>query len=163
MARLFLLITLVFSVTFSFGQKENEKDFYSYLQTQIKAASAKQDTIIIVDETGSCFGNTWKAVLKPQSNYTTVAFYVDKRVGNVTNASTSLFQAIIDTSYSLQTKRLLDNLESELKYLTDHLVINMPTEYSIEQGNTKRKFTLEKALGLYYWLRFNKSPYLAGQ
>jgi hypothetical protein len=162
MTRILLLIALVFSVTFSFGQKENEKDFYTYLRTQIKAASAKQDTIIIVDETGSCFGNTWKAVLKPQSNYTTVTFYVDKRVGNINN-STSSFQAIIDTSYSLQNRTLLDNLESEIKYLTDHLVINMPTEYSIEKGNTKRKFTLEKALGLYYWLRFNKSPYSAAK
>jgi hypothetical protein len=61
---------------------------------------------------------------------------------------------------------LLDNLESEIKYLKDHLVISYSTtEYLIQQGDTKRKFKLEKGQGLYYWLRYNKSwtAYLADQ
>ena len=164
MTRLFLIIAFVFSVTLSFGQKENEKDFYTFLQSQIKEAITKQDTVVIIEKTKACFGSTWKAVLKPQSNYTTITFYVDKVVGTITDTSTSLFQTIVDTSFSLQTKSLLDNLESEIKYLSNHLVISYTTtEYLIQQDDTKREFKLEKGQGLYYWLRFNKSwaAYLA--
>lgn len=164
MTRLFLIIAFVFSVTLSFGQKENEKDFYTFLQTQIKEAVTNQDSVVIIEETKACFGSTWKAVLKSQNNYTTVTFYIDKIIGTVNDTSTSLFQTIVDTSFSLQTKALLDNLDSEIKYLKNHLVIShATTEYLIQQGDTKRGFKLEKGQGLYYWLRYNKSwtAYLA--
>lgn len=164
MLRLFLIIGFVFTVMLSYGQKANEKDFYTFLQIQIKEAVTNQDSVVIVEETKACFGSTWKAVLKPQINSTTVTFYVDKIVGTITDTSTSLFQTIVDTSFSLQTKELLDNLESEIKYLKTHLVISYTTqEYLIQQGDIKRGFKLEKGQGLYYWLRFNKSwtAYLA--
>ena len=158
MTRPLFIISFIFSATLSFGQKENEENFYNFLQTQIKTAVTNQDTIVIVEETKACFGSTWKAILKPQSNYTTVTFYVDKSVGNITDTSTSLLQTIVDTSFSVLTKTLLDNLESEVKYLKSHLVISYTTqEYFVEQGEIKRKFKLEKGQGLYYWLRFNKS------
>ena len=166
MTRPFLIIAFLFSVTLSFGQKENEKDFYTFLQTQIKKAITKQDSVVIIEETKACFGSTWKAVLKSQNNYTTVTFYVDKIVGTVNDTSTSFFQTIVDTSFSLQTKALLDNLDSEIKYLKNHLLISYTTtEYVIQQGATKRGFKLEKGQGLYYLLRFNKSwtAYLADQ
>jgi len=164
MTRLFLIIAFVFSVTLSFGQKRNEKDFYTFLQTRIKEAVTQQDSVVIIEQTKACFGSTWKAVLKPHNNYTTVTFYVDKTAGNINDTSTSLLQTVVDTSFSLQTKALLDNLESEIKYLKNHLVISYTkTEYLIQQGDTKRGFKLEKGQGLYYWLRFNKSSiaYLA--
>jgi len=164
MSRLFFIIAFVFSVTRSFGQKENEKDFYIFLQTQIKDAVTKQDSVVIIEETKACCGSTWKAVLKPQNTYTTVTFYVDKIVGTITDTSTNLFQPIVDTSFSLPTQALLDNLDSEIEYLKNHLIISYTTtEYLIQQGDDKRGFKLEKGQGLYYWLRFNKSwtAYLA--
>ncbi|MCU0351898.1 MAG: hypothetical protein MUF43_13890, partial [Flavobacterium sp.] len=127
MTRLFLTIAFLFSMTLSFGQKENEKDFYTFLQTQIKEAVIKQDSVVIIEETKACFGSTWKAVVKSQNNYTTVTFYIDKIVETVNDTSTSLFQTIVDTSFSLKTTALLDNLDSEIKYLKDHLVISYTT------------------------------------
>lgn len=166
MTRLLFFIAFVFSATLSFGQKGNEENFYTFLQTQIKTAVTKHDTIAIVEETKACFGSTWKAVLKPQNNYTTITFYVDKSVGNITDTSTSFVQTIIDTSFSVVTKTLLTNLESEVKYLKNNFVISHTTqEYVIEQADIKRRFRLEKGQGLYYWLRFNKSwtEYLKGR
>jgi hypothetical protein len=164
MTRLFLPIAFIFSVTLSYGQKAKAKDFYNFLQTQIRKATAKQDTIIIVEESKACFGSTWKAVLKPQNNYTTITFYVDKSIGDITDTSTSLLKTIVDTSFSVQTQTLLENLEGEIKYLKNHLVVSYTTqEYFVEQGDVKRKFKLKKGQGVYYWLRFNKSwtQYLA--
>lgn len=166
MTRLLLLIAFVSTVTSSFGQKETEKDFYTFLQTQIKTVTTKQDTIVIVEETKACFGSTWKAVLKPQNNYTTVTFYVDKSVKDITDTSTSLLQTEVDTSFTVLTKTLIDNLASEIKYLKNNLVISHTTQqYLVEQGDIKKRFKLEKGQGLYYWLRFNKSwtAYLADQ
>ncbi|TAL48672.1 MAG: hypothetical protein EPN92_03370 [Chitinophagaceae bacterium] len=166
MIRVFLSIAFGFSVTLSFGQKEKENNFYTFLQNQIKEAVIKKDSVIVIEETKACFGSTWKAVVKPESNYTTVTFYVDKAIGVINDTSTNIFQTIVDTSFSLQTKTLLDNLDSEIKYLRSNLVISYTTtEYLIRQGDTQRKFKLQKGQGLYYWLRFNKSwaNYLAGQ
>lgn len=158
MTRLLLLIALSFSVTLSFGQKENESAFYTFLQTQIKEASNKKDSIVIIEETKACFGSTWKAVLKPDQNFTTVTFIVDKVTGTTADTSMNLFQSIVDTAFSLPTKTLLDNFESEIKYLKNNVVISYTkTEYLIQQGENKRKFKLEKGQGLYYWLRYNKS------
>ena len=166
MTRLSLLVVFVFVVKLSFGQNENEKDFYTFLQSQIKVATIKQDTIIIVEETKACFGSTWKAVLKPQSNYTTVTFYVNKIVGDISDTSMGLLETIIDTSFSVQTKTLLENFEIEMKYLKNNLVVSYTTqEYFVKQGDIKRRFKLGKGQGLYYWLRFNKSwtQYLVDQ
>lgn len=164
MTRLFLIILFVFSATLSFGQKENEKDFYTFLQTQIKEAVTKQDSIVIIEETKACFGSTWKAILKPKGNFTTVTFYVNKMMESFADTSTNILQTIVDTSFTLQTKMLLDNLENEIKYLINHIVISYTTtEYLIQKDGKKRKFKLEKGQGLYYWLRYNKSwmAYLA--
>lgn len=164
MTRLFLIIAFIFSATPSFAQKKNEKYFYTFLQTQIREVITKQDSIVIIEETKACFGSTWKAVLKPQNGYISVIFYVDRIVGAITDTSTSLFQPIVDTSFSLQAQTLLDNLDSEIGYLKNHLVISdRTTEYLIHKGDDKKRFKLEKGQGLYYWLRFNKSwtTYLA--
>jgi hypothetical protein len=166
MTRLLFFIAFVFSATLSFGQKRNEDNFYTFLQTQIKTAVTKHDTIVIAEETKVCLGSTWKAVLKPKNNYTTITFYVDKNVGSIMDTSTSFIQTIVDTSFSVVTNTLLENLESEIKYLKNNLVISYTTqEYVFEQGDIKRRFKLEKGQGLYYWLRFNKSwkEYLKGR
>lgn len=147
-----------FSITPSIGQNGSERDFYTYLQTQITQASAKNDTIVIIEETKACFGSAWKAIIKPESDFTTVVFYIDKTAEVITETTTNLYQTIVDTAFTLPTSTLLDNLESEIKNLKSTLLISYTTtEYLIRRGDTKRRFKLEKGQGLYYWLRFNKS------
>lgn len=152
------MVAFAFLITASYAQKEIEIDFYTFLQAQIKEAVNNQDSVIINEETKACFGSTWKAVLKPKNKYTTITFYVDRIAGTITDTSGNLFRIIADTSFTLQTMALLDNLDSEVTYLKNNLVISYTTtEYIIQQAGNKRKFKLEKGQGLYYWLRFNKS------
>ena len=158
MTRLLLLISFTILATHTFGQTVSERNFYTYLQTKIKEASAKKDTIVIIEETKACFGSTWKAVLKPEGDFTNVVFYIDKANESIEDTTMELFQTVVDTTFSLPTKTLVNNLASEIKYLQDNLVITYSTtEYLIRQKGKEKKFKLDKGQGLYYWLRFNKS------
>lgn len=157
MSQYFFLIIFTLSTTLSFGQKTNERELYTFLKTKIKEPSFKNDSIVIIENTKSCFGSTSNMVLKSKGSFIVVVFYVDSIAKSLIDSSEYITHAVVDTSFSLPVKTFLKNLDNEIGHVQNGLVIsNTTTEYIISQGDAKKKIRVENGQSISYWLRYNR-------
>lgn len=158
MTRLFTTILFLSFTACSFAQSDSEQKFYTSLQKAIRTAALKGDSVEVTETSKVCFGSSWKAVIQPKRDSSTVTFYADRVSGTLSDSTIPQISTMEDTSFSLPTATLLRNLEREKQYLQTNMVISYNSiHYLVQQGKTARQYTLEKGQGLYYLLRFNKS------